>query len=100
MRMVSVGFGSLRRKSRCTATLVLSALATLGAPGVVMAAGDLDPTFGAGGGVTTAISGGYDGIANALVLQPDGKLVAAGVAGPSFERTTPDHFALVRYNTD
>jgi hypothetical protein len=53
--------------------------------------GRLDSTFGLGGQVT-ADFGGSDR-ANALVLQPDGKLVAAGISGP-FE--TSD-FALVRY---
>jgi uncharacterized delta-60 repeat protein len=56
--------------------------------------GTLDPTFGAGGKVTTDISGdvlGNADVANALVVQ-DGKLVAAGVAFPG----TFD-FALARY---
>ena len=41
------------------------------------APGDLDPTFGVGGKVTTDF-GGNDDRSFALVLQPDGKLVAAG----------------------
>ena len=47
--------------------------------------GSLDTSFGAGGVVRTDFGGG-DGAANALVLQPDGKLVAAGVSrsGPSW----------------
>jgi uncharacterized delta-60 repeat protein len=48
--------------------------------------GTLDPSFGTGGTVTTDLNGG----ANALVVQVDGKLVAAGVAG--------NDFALARYN--
>jgi len=57
--------------------------------------GDLDPSFGAGGQVTTPILSGYDG-ASAVVVQPDGKLVAAGHA----YNTNNDTFALVRYNAD
>jgi uncharacterized delta-60 repeat protein len=62
-------------------------------------AGDLDPSFGTGGKVTTDIGGsaGPDQ-ANALAVQADGKLVAAGSA---FTGTTFDYnFALVRYNPD
>ena len=55
------------------------------------APGDLDPTFGTGGIVTTTILGAsaraYD-----AVLQPDGKIVACGL--------TPDGFALARFNPD
>jgi len=40
------------------------------------APGDLDPTFGVGGKVITGFGG--TGRATALVVQPDGKLVAAG----------------------
>jgi uncharacterized delta-60 repeat protein len=57
--------------------------------------GGLDPSFGMGGNVTTAIGSGNDG-AGALALQSDGKLVAAGISwnGPE------DDFALARYNPD
>src|SRR5439155_927966 len=57
--------------------------------------GDLDPSFGAGGQVTTPILSGYDA-ASALVVLPDGKLVAAGHA----YNANNDTFALVRYNAD
>jgi uncharacterized delta-60 repeat protein len=53
--------------------------------------GSLDTSFGVGGKVTTAISGGSDG-ANALVVQSDGKLVAAGSCGADF--------CLARYHDD
>src|SRR5438552_3780179 len=56
--------------------------------------GSLDTTFGTGGTVITSI--GTDGTgASALVLQPDGKLVAAGTTtndGSAYD------FTLVRYN--
>jgi uncharacterized delta-60 repeat protein len=52
--------------------------------------GSLDPTFGTGGLVTTDFGGIDRGFA--LVLQPDGKLVAAGFSGGDF--------ALARYLPD
>jgi uncharacterized delta-60 repeat protein len=52
--------------------------------------GTLDRSFGTGGRVTTAI-GSSSAAASALVIQPDGKLAAAGNSGPS------DLFTLVRY---
>jgi uncharacterized delta-60 repeat protein len=61
------------------------------------AAGDLDPSFGVGGKVTTdfgfAISTDR---ARAVVVEADGKLVAAGAAFSG----TSDDFALVRYSGD
>jgi uncharacterized delta-60 repeat protein len=58
-------------------------------------AGDLDPTFGTGGKVTTDLTG-FEDNANGVVIQPDGKLVAAGGAGPGTSRD----FGLVRYHPD
>src|SRR5438552_2104130 len=58
--------------------------------------GDLDPTFGIGGKVTTAV-GTSDEAAYALAIQADGKLVAAGetdVGSNNYD------FALVRYNAN
>jgi uncharacterized delta-60 repeat protein len=57
--------------------------------------GDLDTTFGAGGIVTTGI-GAADAVANALAIQSDGKLVAAGYSYDGLHLA----MALVRYNTD
>ena len=54
--------------------------------------GSLDTTFGSGGKVTTDFSGASDG-ADAVALQSDGKIVAAG-------GTSSSDFALVRYNRD
>ncbi len=59
--------------------------------------GTLDTTFGTDGVVTTDfspslyINASYDD-ANDLVIQPDGKIVAAGRSG--------DYFAVARYNPD
>jgi uncharacterized delta-60 repeat protein len=58
------------------------------------ASGDLDPTFGAGGSVRTDFAGNIDQ-ANAVALQPDGKIVAAG---SSFSNTkTVEDFIVARY---
>jgi uncharacterized delta-60 repeat protein len=57
--------------------------------------GTLDTTFGSGGIVTTPVGIGHDA-ANALVIQSDGRIVAAGY---SYNGSNYD-FALVRYNTD
>ncbi len=53
--------------------------------------GDLDASFGAGGKITTSVGTGID-IAQAVGLQPDGKILAAGKANSDF--------AVVRYNAD
>jgi beta-propeller uncharacterized protein DUF5122 len=60
----------------------------------VHATTDLDSGFGNGGRVITDISGRYDE-ARALAIQPDGRIVAAGVTctGSSEDFTA-------RYNTD
>ncbi|TMA72273.1 MAG: DUF4215 domain-containing protein [Deltaproteobacteria bacterium] len=61
------------------------------------ALGALDPTFGTGGVVTTAVTGFFDE-ARALARQADGMLVAAGLAS----RATPNQpdFALARYDAN
>jgi len=51
-----------------------------------------DTTFGRGGRVTTSIGSGNDGV-NALAVQPDGRILAAG----SRNDGAGDGFALVRY---
>ena len=67
------------------------------------APGDLDPTFGNGGIVTTPLVNSPDGIwATSMVVQPDGKIVVGG------DLTTPgdeglDYFSsffIARYNPD
>lgn len=72
---------------------------------VLFAAGDLDPTFGAGGpdgdGIVTtniAIVATLPtaDAAQAVVIQPDQKILVGGTSGDGFT----NDFALVRYNTD
>jgi uncharacterized delta-60 repeat protein len=57
--------------------------------------GSLDPSFGAGGKVTTDFGGGND-FGSALIVQFDGKIVVAGgvTVGGNWD------FGLMRYNTD
>ncbi|MEU7298059.1 calcium-binding protein [Streptomyces exfoliatus] len=63
----------------------------LALPGTALAApGDLDPTFGPDGRVTTAITGYAEG--HDIARQADGKLVVVGVSEAGF--------ALARYGTD
>lgn len=62
------------------------------------AAGALDTCFGTGGRVTTDITADRD-FARALAIQPDGKIVVAGIAGYSATANNGD-FLVVRYNTD
>src|SRR5262245_37244857 len=52
-------------------------------------AGDLDPRFGSGGRVVTDFGSDYD-YANAVALQPDGRIVVAG-------ETDVSNLALARY---
>ncbi len=61
--------------------------------------GTLDTSFGTGGLVKTTINTNDETI-NALVLQPDGKIVAAGTSFTT--GTAPNHhdFTLARYNTN
>lgn len=59
------------------------------------APGDLDATFGAGGKVQTSV--GTEDRGNAMVLQPDGKIVVCGRSRPGAVRFD---FALARYNQD
>lgn len=61
--------------------------------GIVAVAGDLDPTFGENGMVSTDFGPDGDG-ASAMAIQPDGKIVAAGEAAYGAE------FGLARYNPD
>ena len=56
--------------------------------------GDLDPTFGSSGVVTTTIGAGSQGLS--LAVQPDGKILAAGVAGTN----DVGGLALVRYTAN
>ncbi|MFE3794203.1 hypothetical protein KHQ06_37130 [Nocardia tengchongensis] len=82
--------------------LVITAIAGLalsacsGAHGSSVAAGTLDSGFGAGGKVTTDLGSPADR-ADAVVVQADGKIVAAG---STQDPAQGDNFAVVRYTPD
>ena len=101
-----------RRAVRLLLLVCVGALAALGAGSRQAAAwvpngnfaiaqfnsdGSPDSNFGAGGQVTTDFPSFNYETGNALVLQPDGKLV---VVGSVSTYTTGDVFALARYNPD
>jgi uncharacterized delta-60 repeat protein len=80
-------------------TRLLGLLATLSIVlGTVAHAGPgmLDPSF-AGDGVTETSIGGAYALGFAVALQPDGRIVVAGEAGPSGPATS---YALARYRSD
>lgn len=60
--------------------------------------GTADTTFNGTGKIVTDVAGGADGC-ESVVLQSDGKIVAAGYAFNPFEPGN-DQFALVRYHPD
>ena len=63
--------------------------------------GDIDTAFGTGGRATTDFGTGYEGAdAKAVAIQTDGKIVAAGYKGSSYDPVAGVDFALARYNTD
>ena len=62
------------------------------------AAGDLDPTFGIGGMVTTDLNHSTD-IANAVAVQPDGKFIVVGQTYKNNDFSGED-FAVARYSAD
>jgi uncharacterized delta-60 repeat protein len=59
--------------------------------------GTPDATFGNGGAASTRVDG-MDAEGKAVVLQPDGKIVAAGTAHSA--GADRDRFAVARFNTD
>ena len=60
--------------------------------------GVLDPTFGSGGVVLSTFTN-YNDVAQAITVQPDGKIVIAGITRTANSKTGND-FLVARYNTD
>jgi uncharacterized delta-60 repeat protein len=60
--------------------------------------GALDPSFGSGGVAETSL--GSTAEARAVALQPDGKIVAAGLVEVGDPGTVGDEFLLIRYRHD
>jgi len=61
--------------------------------------GSLDPSFGSGGKVLTDFGGFMHEEVLAVAVEPDGKIVAAGLSTP-FATARDFDFALARYNHD
>lgn len=78
------------------AAIVVALITAIGVLGQTTT-GNLDPTFGSGGTVRTDFSGNIDR-ANAVAIQPDGKIVAAGSSFSSAK--TVEDFIVARYNAN
>jgi uncharacterized delta-60 repeat protein len=94
MRMKLVACGTKRRCSPMPLVLGAAALLVSLSAVDVRAEVGLDPTFGTGSGtvMTDINSNHYQNFANAVALQPDGKIVAVGHSSADF--------AVVRYKPD
>ncbi len=62
---------------------------------VLLSAGDLDPSFGTNGSVTTSF-GASPGGANHVAIDPNGRIIVVGATGSAPNRD----FAVARYNSD
>ena len=98
MRIVDSKFYDrlIRCRRIVTAAIVLTWF-TISSQVAQAAAGDLDATFGIGGMVTTDLNRSID-IANAVAIQPDGKLVVVGETYKNNDFSNED-FVVTRYNT-
>ena len=76
--------------------LLMSGIFALSAFG----AGTLDTTFGTGGKVSFGFGAGSTDFAISAALQPDGKIVLAGVAGLALQSDGSKNFAVARLNHD
>ena len=84
-----------RRMRPWVVFVLVGLLPVLGALPAAAVGGDLDPSFGTGGMVTTLFPDGS--YATAVAVQPDGRIVAVGAAaGPSLR----GEFAIARYDID
>jgi uncharacterized delta-60 repeat protein len=82
-----------------TATLFVAGAITW----VLAGAGNLDPTFGTGGVVRTDVTATAPGCcegANAIAVQPDGKILVSGGILTAFQTFVDNDFLLLRYNVD
>jgi uncharacterized delta-60 repeat protein len=92
---VTVGRARIGHRSSGLAFAIACGAILLAPAPALTKAGDLDPAFGVGGKVTTAI-GTNDAAAYAVAIQTDGKIVAAGetLNGPTWD------VALLRYQAN
>jgi len=95
--LIVVCLNSANRKSRSALAFGLIALMLCSHATLVFAGdGGLDHTFGSGGKVITQLSQDPSSGINAIKVQADGKLIAAGDISNNFAAD----FAIARYNTD
>jgi uncharacterized delta-60 repeat protein len=87
---------SIHPRALSAAAAMLALLVSL--PAARAADGDLDPSFGTGGQVTTDINKSTD-IANAVAIQSDGKIVVVGQTYKNNDYSDED-FVVTRYNSD
>ena len=86
---------SARRRASCSASGGSAAVESLETR-CLLSAGDLDPSFGVAGRVTTDVGEDAGGVTAVGAIQSDGKIVVAGTAYHSGNYD----FAVVRYNSD
>lgn len=79
---------------------VLLSLALISTP-LLASEGDLDPSFGTNGKLTTDFFNHLDR-ATALAIQPDGRVIVVGrsAEGSDLDDITKSDFAILRYNSD
>jgi uncharacterized delta-60 repeat protein len=87
---------SIHPRAMSGAAIMLAMLVSL--PAARATDGDLDPSFGTGGQVTTDINRSTD-IATAVAIQTDGKLVVVGQTYKHNDYSDED-FVVTRYNSD
>jgi uncharacterized delta-60 repeat protein len=66
---------------------------------VLLALVAADPSFGGGDGIATAVFAGMGGLARAVAVQPDGKVIAAGGVTTNGNPDDTD-LAIARFNAD
>jgi len=91
-----IAFDSIRRCGVWTAAIML--LLSSNGQMARAADGDLDPTFGRNGQVKTDFNGRND-LAYGMALQPDGKVIVAGITFVGNSAEGGD-FAVARYNSN
>jgi uncharacterized delta-60 repeat protein len=98
MQINSFNLFRLTAHARAFFAIAVTLILLAGHELVWAAAGDLDPTFGTGGMVTSDLNHSTD-IANAVAVEADGKLVVVGTSYKHNDFTGED-FVVTRYNTD
>jgi len=83
---------------RVGTAVVVCAFLVLVSGGAAAAAGDLDPSFGSGGKVSTSFGANTLSFATGVGVMSDGRIVAAGTTGN--QNTGDQDFGVIRYKPD